>query len=128
MYSWKYSAILLAVTAASFVALLNISPRALAIVGGSIVGTIADVRFLLIFLIALVFSRKINPIFLAVIAGAVLSIYLQITLQSHWTRLNIAAPSAFDTFWPAFLGALIFLSIRHALLGVWRSRRVRKSA
>ena len=128
MYSWKYSAIFLVVTIASVVTLLNSDPRALAIVAGATLGTVADLRFLVILLVALLFSRKINPVLLALTAGAALSAYLQITLQGHWGRLEIAAPSAFDTFWPAFLAALILLSLWHTILGIWQVGRAWKSA
>ena len=86
-----------------------------------------DLRFLVIFAVMLVFSRRVNPLILALFVGVVRSAYLQATLQDHWERLDIPSPSAFDTFWPAFVGALVLFSLWHVVVGMfseWRKQEV----
>ena len=119
IYSWKYSAIFLGVAVFVFLILLNTQPLEFSAAAGRIIATVLDMRFLIILVVALALSSMANPLILALIAGVVLSAYLQITLQDHWARLDIPSPSVFETFWPAFLGAMILLSLLHSILGMW---------
>lgn len=128
MYSWKYSAALLLLSVGAFLVLFNIAQRDLALIIGTTIGTVLDLRFLIIFAVALIFSGKVSPLILALIVGVVRSAYLQITLQDFWARLDIPSPTPFDTFWPAFLGALILLSLWHAISGMWRAGNAQERA
>lgn len=107
---------LLGAIVAAFVILFNLQPGATGAVIGRTAAAVFDVRFLIIFVAGLVLFSRINPLILAVIVGVAQSAYLQITLQDHWARLDISTPSAFDTFWPAFLGAAILFSLWHIIL------------
>ncbi|MCV2892228.1 hypothetical protein [Lentibacter sp. XHP0401] len=123
MYSWKYSAALLGIAAITFVVFLNIEQRTLAIVTGTTISAVLDLRFLILFVVGFMFSGRVNPLFLALTVGALRSAYLQITLQDYWARLEIRSPTPFDTFWPAFLGGLILFSLRHAISGMWQAEK-----
>lgn len=126
MYSWKYSAILLGIAVSAFVVLLSMQSWELAIITGTTIGAILDFRFLILFAVGLTLSGKVSPLILALIVGVVRSAYLQIMLQDYWARLEIPPLTAFDTFWPAFLGALILFSLWHAILGGWRAGRAQE--
>ena len=122
-YSWKYSVALLALLLVAFLVLLNWQSWALANASGRVIAAVLDLRFLIIFTVALIFSGRINPLILALMVGAIQSAYFQVKLQDHWDRLGIPSPSAFDTFWPAFVAALVLLSVGHAIMGMvsaWR--------
>jgi hypothetical protein len=127
MYSWKVSAMLLGAIVVTFVILLNLQPGATGAVIGRTAAAVFDIRFLIIFVVGLVLFSRINPLILAVIVGVAQSVYLQITLQDHWARLDISTPSVFDTFWPAFLGAAILFSLWHTILGARDAGRAQKS-
>ncbi|MGB7243471.1 MAG: hypothetical protein WBC93_15470 [Sulfitobacter sp.] len=120
-YSWKYSAALLGLALVAFLVLLNGQSWALANAGGRVIAAVLDLRFLIIFAVALMFSGRLNPLVLALAVGAVRSAYFQATLRDHWDRLEIPAPTAFDTFWPAFVAALVLFSAGHAIMGMVRA-------
>lgn len=117
-YSWKYSAALLGLVLVAFLVLLNGQSGALANATGRIIAAFLDLRFLIIFAVVLMFWRKLNPLILAVAAGVIRSAYFQATLRDHWDRLGIPAPNVFDTFWPAFVAALVLFSVWHVVSGL----------
>ncbi len=120
-YSWKYSAALLGLVLVAFLVLLNGQSWALTNATGRVIAAVLDLRFLIIFAVALMFWRKLNPVILALAVGAVRSAYFQATLRDHWDRLGITAPNFFDTFWPAFVAALVLFSAGHAIMGMARA-------
>ena len=117
-YSWKFSAALLGVALIAFLILMEQQSGTLAVVTGRSLRAIFDLRFLIIFAVALIFWRKLNPVILALAVGVVRSGYFQATLRDHWERLEIPAPNVFDTFWPAFVAALVLFSAGHATMGM----------
>lgn len=121
MYSWKYSAVLLGLVGGAFL----IAPWPLFFALGRIIATVTDLRFLIPFILAAVFAAKASPLILGLVVGVVRSAYLQFTLQDHWARLQIPSPNPFDTFWAAFLGALVLFSLWHVVVGVWRAATTR---
>lgn len=126
-YSWKYSAVLLGLFVVAFLIVLSGQSWALANATGRIIATGMDLRFLIIFMVALVFSGRLNPLILALAVGAVRSAYFQAALRDHWDRLGITAPNGFDTFWPAFVAALVLFSLWHVasgLIGEWKKRDI----
>lgn len=123
-YSWKYSAALLGLSLVAFLIVLNQQPLALAHATGRVMAAVWDLLFLIIFAVALMFWRTLNPLILALAVGAVRSAYSQATLRDHWDRLGIPAPNIFDTFWPAFVAALVLFSAGHAIVGMMGGRKV----
>ncbi|KZY50925.1 hypothetical protein HKX23_12060 [Sulfitobacter sp. KE29] len=121
VYSWKYSAALLGLVLVAFLVLLNGQSWALANATGKVMAAVMDLRFLIIFALAMMVSHKLNPLILALAVGIVRSAYFQATLRDHWDRLGIPAPTVFDTFWPAFVAALVLFSTGHVIMGMVRA-------
>lgn len=120
-YSWKYSAALMGLVFVAFIVLLTEQSWALPNATGRVMAAVLDLRFLIIFALALMFWRKLNPLILALAVGAVRSAYFQATLRDHWEWLGIPAPNFFDTFWPAFVAALVLFSAGHTIIGMARA-------
>ena len=83
---------------------------------GALLGTVADVRLLLLIAVMLLFSSRANIIILSAITALVFTSYLHFSFQEYWASLGIQ-PSYRALLARVFFSSLFAMALGHALFG-----------